>query len=210
MAAFFVRWDVIFVQVTGAILAGGKSTRMKYNKSFAKLGEETIIGIILARFREIFDEIIIITNEPEEYEFLNIPLYTDVYKGLGPISGIHSALTHSRNEVTFVLACDMPFVPLELIIYMLDRIEGYDTVVARTNNFFQATSAVYHQSCIPILTNCLENDKLKTTLIFRELKARILDEPELLQFGNLEDIFFNINDENALLKAQEISRGLSK
>lgn len=198
------------MQVTGAILAGGKSTRMQYNKAFAKLGETTIIESIITRFMEIFDETIIITNEPEQYGFLSLPLYTDVYKGLGPISGIHSALYNSSQEVTFVLACDMPFVPYELIVYMLDRIEGFDTVVARTNNFFQATSAVYHKDCLPILANCLENDKLKTTLIFRELKARILDEPELMQFGDLSDMFFNINDEKALKKAQDISGRFSR
>ena len=196
--------------VTGAILAGGKSTRMKYNKAFAKLGDETIIETILQRFELIFDETIIITNEPEEYEFLGMPLYTDIYVGLGPISGIHSALTNSNNDTTFVLACDMPFVPQNLIEYMLDRIKGYDTVVARTKGFFQATSAAYHKSSLPVLTNCLENEKLKTTLIFREMKTKILDEPELMQFGNLDEIFFNINDEIALSNAQELARRFFK
>ncbi|HZJ84247.1 MAG TPA: molybdenum cofactor guanylyltransferase [Syntrophomonadaceae bacterium] len=194
------------MKVTGAILAGGKSTRMKYNKSFAKIGEKNIIEIILAKFEDMFDDIIIITNEPKEYEFLGKPMYRDIFVGLGPISGIHSALINSTNDVTFVLACDMPFVPENLIEYMLNKIEGYDTVVARTNNFFQATSAVYHQSSLPVLTNCLENNKLKTTLIFREMKAKILDEPELMGFGNLDEIFLNINDEFALSNARKIAR----
>ncbi len=193
------------MKVTGAILAGGKSTRMKYNKAFAKLGEEVIIEMILKQFKELFNKTIIISNEPHLYEHLGIDIYTDIYPGLGPISGIHSALTNSTDEVIFALACDMPFVPPDLIKYMLARITGYDTVVARTNNFYQATSAVYHKSCLPILINCLENDKLKTTLIFRELNARVLDEPEVEPFGKLEDIFFNINDENALEYAQELA-----
>ncbi len=194
------------MQVTGAILAGGKSTRMKYNKSFAKLGEKTIIEIILSQFKQMFDETIIITNEPHEYEFLDIPLFTDIYVGLGPISGIHSALINSTNDVTFVLACDMPFVPQNLIEYMLSQIDGYDTVVARTNNFFQATSAVYHKSSLPVLTDCLENEKLKTTLIFREMNSKILDEPELVEFGDVDEIFLNINDKAILADAQEIAR----
>lgn len=192
------------MKVTGAILAGGKSTRMKYNKAFAKLGEEVIIERIIKQFSTLFDKTIIISNEPQLYEHLGIDIYTDIFPGLGPISGIHSALTNSNNEVIFALACDMPFVPADLIKYMLERIEGYDTVVARTNNFFQATSAAYHKNCLPILTNCLEKELLKTTLIFRELNARILDEPEVESFGSADDIFLNINDEKALIYAQEL------
>lgn len=195
---------MLLLKVTGAILAGGKSTRMKYNKAFAKLGEEIIIERIIKQFNTLFDKTIIISNEPQLYEHLSIDTFTDIYPGLGPISGIHSALTNSDDEVIFALACDMPFVPIALIEYMLARIEGYDTVVARTNNFFQATSAVYHKNCLPVLTHCLENELLKTTLIFRELKARILDEPEVEPFGSVDDIFLNINDEKALTYAQEL------
>lgn len=194
------------MKVTGAILAGGKSTRMKYNKAFAKLGDYTIIETIINRFTNIFDNNIIISNEPDLYQHLGLEVYTDIYPGLGPISGIHSALTNSPDDVIFAIACDMPFIPQALIEYMIDVLDDYDTVVARINNFYQATSAVYQKSCLPVLTNCLENNKLKTGLIFRELNPLVLDEEEVSRFGNLDDIFFNINDEAALAYAQELSR----
>ncbi|HZK44316.1 MAG TPA: molybdenum cofactor guanylyltransferase [Syntrophomonadaceae bacterium] len=194
------------MKISGAILAGGKSSRMKYNKAFAELGDMRIIDIILARFKQMFDETIIITNDPEEYQDLGVEVYTDIYPRLGPIGGIHSALVNSTNEVVFALACDMPFVPDTLIKYMFDRIDGYDTVVARTNGFFQATAALYNKSSLPVLTDCLENKKLKTTLLFRDLNSKVLEENELIKFGDLDDIFFNINDKSALLRAQELSR----
>lgn len=197
---------MFYLKVTGAILAGGKSTRMKYNKAFAKLGDYSIIETIINRLTKIFDNNIIISNEPELYKHLGLEVYTDIYPGLGPISGIHSALTNSPNEVIFAIACDMPFVPQALIEYMIEVLDDYDTVVAKIDNFYQATSAVYHKSCLPVLANCLENNKLKTSLIFRELNAKVLDELEVARFGNLDDIFFNINDEKALAYAQELSR----
>ncbi len=195
------------MKVTGAILAGGKSSRMKYNKAFAKLGDYSIIETIINKLRKNFDNnIIIISNEPELYEHLGLKIYTDIYPGLGPISGIHSALVNSSSEAVFAIACDMPFVPQSLIEHMIERADGYDAVVARINNFYQATSALYQKSCLPVLTDCLENNKLKTGLIFRELNALVLDEQQVAKFGNLEEIFFNINDEEALAYAQEISR----
>ena len=70
----------MYSDITGVILAGGKSSRMGVNKSFLKLGNQTIIERIVDLMKSIFSEVIIITNTPDEYKFLNLPLYEDIYK----------------------------------------------------------------------------------------------------------------------------------
>lgn len=193
------------MKASGIILSGGRSSRMKYNKAFAEITSRSSIEIIIDKFRSFFDETIIISNELELYKRFGLPVYTDIYPRLGPISGIHSALYRSSFESIFLLGCDMPFINMSLVELMLEKLNGFDTVVPRINSYLQPTSAVYRKSCLPLLTDCLENNKLKLTMIFRELNSLILDESQLQQFGPIEEILFNVNDSEALMTARQMA-----
>ena len=67
------------MKASGAILAGGKSSRMKFNKAFAQIDQQMSIEIIIHKFKSIFSETIIISNEPELFQGFNLPVFTDVY-----------------------------------------------------------------------------------------------------------------------------------
>jgi len=73
----------MYFDITGIILAGGKSSRMGNNKSFLKLGHKLIIELITDLMKSLFNEVIIITNTPNEYEFLKLVMYKDIYVGKG-------------------------------------------------------------------------------------------------------------------------------
>lgn len=193
------------MKASGVILAGGRSSRMSFNKAFARLTTETIIEILLKRFGAYFDETIIISNEPELYSELGVKVYTDIYSRLGPVAGIHSALTYARNDAVFLLGCDMPFVNCETIHYMLEKLNEHDSVVPQIRSHIQPTAAVYHRKCLRVFDRHLAENKLKLILIFNELDALVLDESELRQFGKTEEIFFNVNDQEALEKARDMA-----
>lgn len=193
-------------QVTGVILAGGKSSRMNFNnKAFACIKGQKVIEIILSKFASFFAETIIISNEPSLYEYLEVPVYQDVYPGLGPMSGIHSGLTHARYEAIFALACDMPFINMKMVDYMLKKLNGYDAVVPQIDDFLHMTAAVYNKTCLPILSNNLQHKKLKLSLLFAELNALAIREDEIKIFGDKSEIFHNINNEDDLLWAEKIA-----
>ncbi|MBC7075768.1 MAG: molybdenum cofactor guanylyltransferase [Syntrophomonadaceae bacterium] len=193
------------MEASGVILAGGKSSRMKSNKAFAKIVGKPSIEIIIDRFTSFFAETMIISNEVEVYQGCGIKIYPDVYPGLGPISGIHSGLYHSNTDGIFVIGCDMPFVNMELVQLMLEKLEGYDAVVPEIDSFLQPISAVYRKTCLPVFTECLENKRLKLTMVFNELNTLILDEKDIKQFGDAKEIFFNINDLEDLKLAQQMA-----
>ena len=88
----------MYNDVTGIILAGGKSSRMGENKSLLKLEGITVIERVVNLMQKIFKEVILITNTPDEYDFLSIPMYKDIYEYKGPLAGINSGLTHSKTE----------------------------------------------------------------------------------------------------------------
>ena len=53
--------------MTGIILSGGKNIRMGTNKAFLKVGGERLIDRTTRIFKQIFDEVILVTNSPLDY-----------------------------------------------------------------------------------------------------------------------------------------------
>jgi len=190
-------------------MAGGRSSRMKFNKAFAQVGGKPVIQIIIDKLQPIFQELMIISNEPQLFTSFGLPIFQDVYPYLGPVGGIHSALVNASFDQMFILGCDMPFMNMQLVEYMLGKINNYDSVVPEIDSYLQPLAAVYNRSCLPIFSECLEHDKLKLTLIFSELNALVLKEDELQKFGRVREMFFNVNDPDALAEAQEIAGRLS-
>ena len=193
------------MNASGVVLAGGRSTRMKFNKAFAEIGGKSSLQIILDKFNTVFSETIIISNNPELYTEMNDKIYTDVFPSLGQVAGIHSGLHNASCDTVFVLACDMPFIDTRLISFMVDQLGEYQAVVPQLGGRLQPLAALYSRSCLPVFERCLQEDKLKLVRIFEELDTLILPETELPVFGKVEDIFFNVNDAAALQKAQEIA-----
>ncbi|MGI5880958.1 MAG: molybdenum cofactor guanylyltransferase [Syntrophomonadaceae bacterium] len=199
------------MKASGAILAGGKSSRMKFNKAFAQIDQQRSIEIIINKFTSLFTETIIISNEPELYREFNLPVYTDVYPRLGPVSGIHAALYYASCEPVFILGCDMPFISTQLIQDMVSRIGNYHAAVPSIDGFLQATAAVYNKSSLPIFESCLKDEKLKLTRILKEeLKSLVLTEDDMLSFGDISDMFFNLNDNETLEQARKIAGRLKE
>jgi molybdenum cofactor guanylyltransferase len=96
--------------ITGVILAGGKSSRFGSNKAFASMNGTQLIERVIAIMGSIFKDLIIITNDPDEYSFLGLPMYEDLIKGLGPLGGIYTGLEKIPEKTGFFVACDMPFL----------------------------------------------------------------------------------------------------
>ncbi|PKM77043.1 MAG: molybdenum cofactor guanylyltransferase [Firmicutes bacterium HGW-Firmicutes-15] len=193
------------MKASGVILAGGKSSRMKFNKAFAEIDGRLVINIIIDKFAGLFEETIIISNEPELYCGLGPVVYTDIYPRMGPVSGIHSGLYHARHDQSFILGCDVPFMNMELVEYMFSQLGDYDSVVPEIDTYLQPLSAVYSKKCLPVLTNCLENNKVKLIRIFEELNSLVLNRNELEKFGLVEELFLNVNDLEALNMAKRIA-----
>ena len=73
-----------FENVTGVVLAGGRSSRFGENKALAKLDGKTLIECIVSGLASLFPRLLIVTNQPEEFRFLGIETAEDAVKGLGP------------------------------------------------------------------------------------------------------------------------------
>jgi len=100
----------LYSHITGVILAGGLSKRYGQNKAFLEFDGIRLVDRVTAEMKNIFRHVILITNEKDHYEYLRLPTFEDLIKGLGPIGGIYTGLMSISDQAGFFVACDMPFI----------------------------------------------------------------------------------------------------
>lgn len=187
--------------MTGIILAGGKSSRMGFNKAFIDIGGKPIIHRTISLFKELFDEIIMVANDPAEYEELNIPIVTDIFKGAGSLGGIYTGLFYSMSEYNFVAACDMPFLDKEVISKVIKLSEGYNAAAPFIMGRYHPLHAVYSKKCIKPIEEMIKNQDLRITNLFQKIKVNRLEEKEWLSSERILSSLDNINTKEDLHRA---------
>ncbi|NPV26320.1 MAG: molybdenum cofactor guanylyltransferase [Firmicutes bacterium] len=182
------------MKVSGIILSGGKSSRMQMNKAFLIIDRERIIEHIISVLRQILREIVIVTNEPELYAGLGGKVVSDVIPQQGPLSGVHAGLLAASHQHGFVVACDMPFVSVQLIQYLLGQTTAEDDVVVpRLGPYLQPLHAVYSKRCIPAIEECLHHDIHKLTAFYSRVRVKYIEEELIRQLADPDEVFFNVN-----------------
>lgn len=187
--------------MTGIILSGGKNTRMGVNKAFIRINGERIIDRTIRIFRELFEEIVLVTNDPLAYLEFDLKIVTDIIKGKAALGGIYTGLFHASCDRAFVCSCDMPFLNVECIRYLQDRAKGYDVVVPVQPEGFQPLHAIYSRRCLPAIKRCIDADRLKITGFYK--KARVLEVPfeAIAPFDPEGRMFCNVNSPDDLENA---------
>jgi len=191
----------------GAILAGGRSSRMGANKALLDFGGEPLIQRLSRRLQLWFEQVIVVTNTPEEYAFLGLPMVGDRIPGLGPLGGLEAGLTASRHARTFFVACDMPFVNEALVRHLVELAASYDIVVPKVRGEYEPMHAVYTKACLPTATANLDARRLRLLSLFDAVSLRVVDDGELAPFGDPARLFFNCNTVEDLQHALELERG---
>ena len=179
--------------MTAVILAGGKSSRMGSNKAFLKLKGKTFIERQIDLLREMFDEIFISANTPSEYEYLNLPVFKDIYPEKGPLGGIYTSLVNSSSANTFMLACDMPFVESGLIKYLKELTKEYDVVVPKSERGLEPLHAFYSKNCIDPIKKELDGNNLRIISFFPHVKVKIVELESLTSPDSFKNSIKNLN-----------------
>jgi len=179
--------------VTGVILAGGASSRMGSNKALLPHKGGRFIESIYRELSEIFPEVIVVTNNPEQYQFLPCRKVPDLFEGMGALAGIHAGLAQSLNPAVFTVACDMPHLDPSLIRHIVGRSAGFDLVLPRSAHGYEPLHALYRDSCLPAMESCLAKGKRKILSILPNLRVREIAAAEVAGFDPRFDSFSNIN-----------------
>mgnify|MGYP001392302733 CR=1 FL=1 len=179
-------------QVTGAILAGGRSSRMGRNKALLDVAGLPLIERTYRTMAELFAEVIVVTNTPRDYVFLPCPLVGDVYPNVGSIAGVHSALQHSTNETIFVVPCDMPFLEPRLIRQLCAQNGDWDALVPVSARGVEPLHALYRRRCLPQLETRLLSGRKQLLGFLRSVETRYVDVDASLS-ASAEPLFCNLN-----------------
>ena len=185
--------------MTGIILSGGKSLRMGENKAFIEIKGVPIIQRIYTLFKELFHEVIIVTNQIELFKKFDSKIYSDLLPDKGALGGLYTGLFFSNFHYSFCVACDMPFLNKSLVQYLIKRIGDEDVIVPRTKDGLQPLHAIYSKNCLDPIKEIIEQGKFKIIDIFHRVQVNIIEEADFISLDPLRESFINVNTPKELL-----------
>ena len=194
-------------KVSAIILAGGNSSRLGRDKALIKIyNSSTIIHTIVEKLQVISDDVIIVTNG-QRYANLGVKSTSDVYLNNGPLAGLHSGLLAAKHSHALVVACDMPFLNVKLLNYMVSQPLNYDALVPKIEGWLEPLHTIYSRQCIGPIERMLEAHRFKILDLFGAIVIQYLFKDTIKMFDPQYRSFFNINSPKMLKEAIYLARG---
>ena len=194
------------IPCTGVILSGGLATRYDgIEKGLLKVAGIRILDRIYRIYSELFEEIILVTNNPEKFLEWDLLIVRDLFPIRSSLTGIHAGLFFMSNPFAFISACDTPFLKKEIIETVIGNIETHiDIIMPETASGFEPLCAAYSKRCLTPAQQHLEQNKLKIIKAFRKCRMKTISEKVLREKDPDLQSFFNINNPEDLQRAEEM------
>jgi molybdopterin-guanine dinucleotide biosynthesis protein A len=194
--------------LTISIQAGGQSSRMGEDKALKTFLGRPLIQRVIERLAPIANELIVTTNRPEAYTFLDVPLISDLKPGRGALGGLYTAIASAAHPIVAVVACDMPFASATFIenASRLLAEEEADVVIAKSNEGYEPLHAVYRRAtCLPAIEAAIDANQWKVIAWFPRVKVRVLTAEEMKPLDPAGLAFWNVNTPEEFAKAEQIA-----
>ena len=194
--------------LTAIILAGGKSSRIgsDQDKAILKLNGKRLIDIVISKLKHIVGDNIIIVGPPEKYPSYK-QVVPDLFNQRGLLVGLYSGLKSSASRYNLVVGCDMPFLKVELLQYMRDKMDSNDIIIPRyAKSYIEPLCAIYSKDCLSVMERNIEAGILSIRRIFPYLKVKYIEEKEIKRVDPELNSFFNINFKEDFIRAEELIR----
>ncbi len=194
------------VDLTGFVLAGGESRRMGTDKAFLPWHEGTLLEHALALARELTPEVRIVANG-KKFAHLAVVVIEDIYRGRGPLGGIHAALSTTASPWNLILAVDLPLLNRQLLSYLLARARESpaSVTVPSVGGRLQPLCAVYRREFAEVAQQSLEAGENKIDLLFAKVRTQVIDEATLSRAGFSREMFRNVNTPQELAEVRRHS-----
>jgi len=196
------------------IQAGGKSSRMGENKMLMPFLGVPLIQRVYERTKSIAQEVIIVSNEPEELAFMGVNVVKDSIEGKGAIGGLYTAMDRASSEYVAVVAGDLPFVNAEILkegARLLNE-TGADVAIPKVNeNFYEPLHAVYRREiCHDVILKAIQADQRRLISWFPSVRVVEMEEALCKKLDPEGNAFFNINNKEDFSLAEQIELGKVK
>jgi len=187
---------------TAVILAGGKSSRMGFDKQFLRINEVRIMESLIHELRKEFEDIIIVTNKPEEYRSTEngIRIISDEIKEIGPLSGIYGGLKESKSKYVYFIACDMPNISLNYIRYMKKKLINNkgNACVARIEGKVEPFNAFYSVDILSEIEKLIALNRRSMLGLIGIIEPIFIEEDVFEKYNYSFDMFINLNSKEDL------------
>jgi molybdopterin-guanine dinucleotide biosynthesis protein A len=195
------------VKVVGVIQAGGKSTRMGGRaKALLDLGGRRIIERVVDAVAPVLGDPLIVTNTPELYAFLGLPMVGDLHPDHGSLGGIYSGLVAAAGDAAFTVACDMPFLHRDLVRLVVERASLGDVVIPRVGEQLETMHACYAKPCLPAIEERLAAGRFRIVGFFPHVRVVEIAEAEVRAHRDPAVAFMNVNTPEELDRARILQR----
>lgn len=198
--------EAMDISCSGVILAGGRNSRFGgREKAFLPVGGRLLLERIYEVCRPLFDELILVTNNPAAYLPWDLHIVTDLFAVRSSLTGIHAGLFYASNPYIFVVACDTPFLRAGLVSCVLESIDNrFDAVMPETAKGREPLCAAYARRCLPAVERSLSRGHFKIQRVFRPERTRKIPETRLRRRDPELVSFFNINTPQDLVAAERM------
>lgn len=169
--------------ITGIILAGGKSSRMGKDKGFLKLNRKSFVEYSIEAMKPLVSQMMIVSNNAD-YDAFKLKRVEDVIKNSGPLAGIYSGLSHSKTDYNLVLSCDIPFIKTSILEMLINAQDGdADIVQILSDGKPMPLIALYKKRCETIFYKLLQNDERRLHVALNLCKVKNIElNPECVLF----------------------------
>lgn len=176
---------------------------MGSNKALLPYRGGRFIESIHRTLSELFPEVLIVTNTPEQYQFIPCRKVPDLVPGLGALAGIHSALQHAGNPCIFAVACDMPYLNRNLIRYLAGLIRVNDVIIPESAHGVEPLHAFYSKSALPAIENSLERGRKRIVSFFPHVQVKTATREEVALLDPEFASFWNVNTPGDYFRLRE-------
>ena len=194
--------------LTSIVLAGGKSSRLGRCKLSESLCGKSLIEYVIRQLEPISNQILIVTAKGQS----KLPIthkaevIIDIVPDKGPLEGIYTGLLASKSPYSLVVGCDMPFLNINLLRYMISQLQGFDAIVPQLEmGKIEPLHAIYSRRCTSIIQTQLEKEQLKISQTLDLLNVRYIQREECKRIDSGLLSFFNINSPADLRRAAKIT-----
>ena len=185
----------------GAILAGGRGSRIGGPKALVELAGRPLISYPLAAVETAGLEPLVVAKPSSELPALGCRVIREPEEPQHPLCGIVAALRHAGARPLVAVACDMPFAGAGLLAWLGSSPEPL--VVASLGGRLQPLLARYDGALLPALEEALTGRwALRRTI--ESLRPRLIAEAELARFGEPRRLCFNVNTPADLEQAEQM------
>lgn len=206
-------------RVSGIVLAGGASRRMGRDKAWIELGGMFLIVRVVEALKQVCDEILVVTNEPLRFPLPGVRTVPDEIPNAGSLGGLYSGLHAAGYESALAVACDMPFLNVALLRFLISVSSAHDVLVPSLHDprkperpdkrqdtakklNLHPLHALYRKTCLAPMRAAIGRNDLRMISFYEGLRVKIVEQTDIERFDPEHLSFWNVNTPEELNRAQ--------